>query len=88
MEKLVGDGYAVGNKLSLADVLLYNALADSLTPEECAGDLPAHRREPFSSLEHCKAALAAHPRIAKCVASVAAHPNIVKWMSTRGKQGF
>ena len=89
MELLVGDGFCVGGKLSLADVMLFNTFADSLTAEETAsGDLPAHRREPFSSLARTQAALAAHPRLAKCVASVAAHPNIAKWMATRGKQGF
>lgn len=89
MEGLVGsDGFAVGGKFSLADVLLFNCFADSLTPEECATELPAYRREPFSSLSRTSAALAKHPKIAKIVANVAAHPNIKKWMAERGKQGF
>lgn len=88
MERLVGDGYAVGGKLSLADVLLFNALADSLTAEDAKGELPAHRREPFSSLARTNAALAQHPRIAKIVANVGAHANVQKWLAMRGKQGF
>ena len=88
LERLVGDGFAVGGKLSLADILLFNAFADSLTPEQALGELPAHRREPFGSLARTQAALAKHPRLAKIVAGVAALPNIQKWLSTRGKQGF
>ena len=88
LEKLVGDGFAVGGKLSLADVLLYNHFADSLTPEQCTGELPAHRREPFASLERTNAMLARHPRLSACIASVAAHPNVKKWMAERGPQGF
>lgn len=89
MERLVGeDGFAVGGRLSLADVLLFNAFADSLTAEQALGDLPAHRREPFGSLARTQAALAKHPRLARVVQGVAALPNMQKWLSTRGKQGF
>lgn len=88
LERLVGDGFAVGGKLSLADVLLFNMFADSLTAEQAAGELPAHRREPFGSLARTSAALAKHPRLAKIVAGVAAQPNLQKWMAERGPQGF
>jgi glutathione S-transferase len=89
MERLVGaDGHAVGNKISLADILLFNALADHLTEADCSEPIPAYNREPFGSLARTNAALAKHPRIAKIVHTVAAHPNIAKWMATRGKQGF
>ncbi len=89
MEGLVGgNGFAVGEKLSLADVLLHKTFADSLKPEDCSGELPAYRREPFGSLERSTKALAKFPKLAKIVANVAAHPNMQKWMSTRGKQGF
>lgn len=89
LERLVGEGFCVGGKTSLADVMLFQFFADSLTPEESAtGDLPAHRREPWSSKARTDAALAAHPRVAACVAGVAAHPNIKQWLATRGKQGF
>lgn len=89
MEKLVGaDGFAVGGKLSLADILIFNAFADSLTADQVLGELPVHRREPFGSLARTQAALAKHPNLAKVVATVANHPNIKKWMETRGKQGF
>jgi len=88
MERLVGDGFAVGGKISLADVLIYRAFGDSLGEAQANEGLPAHRREPFGSLARVNAALGKHPKLAKIVASVAAHPNIAKWLATRGKQGF
>ena len=88
LEHLVGDGFAVGGKLSLADIQLFNVFADSLTPEQSLGDLPSYRREPFGSLARTSAALAKHPKLAKIVAAVGAHPNIQKWLATRGPQGF
>ncbi len=88
LERLVGDGFAVGGKLSLADVLIFRAFGDALTPEQAKGELPAHRRDPFASLARTNAALAKHPRISKIVANVAAHPNVAKWLSERGPQGF
>ncbi len=88
LEHLVGDGFAVGGKLSLADIQLFNIFADSLTAEQSLGDLPSYRREPFGSLARTSAALAKHPKLAKIVAAVGAHPNIQKWLQTRGQQGF
>jgi glutathione S-transferase len=88
MEHLVGDGFAVGNKISLADVLLFNALADTLTDKDVKGEVPVYNREPFGSLARTNAVLAKHPKLAKIVHAVAAHPNIVKWMATRGQQEF
>mmetsp|Transcript_33999 Transcript_33999/g.52154 ORF Transcript_33999/g.52154 Transcript_33999/m.52154 type:complete len:243 (-) Transcript_33999:51-779(-) len=88
MERLVGDdGFAVGGKLSLADVVFFFAFADNLI-EEGHEHLPAHRREPFGSLERTKAALDDHPKIKACVASVAEHPNVKKWIEERGNQRF
>lgn len=87
MEGLVGDGFAVGGKLSLADVLLFNLLADHL-PADTHPDLPAHKREPLTSKAKTDAAVEAHPKLKACIASVATHPGVVAWMGARGKQGF
>jgi hypothetical protein len=76
MEKLVGDdGFAVGGKLSLADVQLYNTFADKL------GDLS----EPFTSAARTDAALDKCPKIKACIASVANHENVKKWLEERTK---
>lgn len=85
---LPGNGYAVGGKLSLADVLIYSMFADTLSESEARIGVPAHRREPFSSAARTAAALAAHPKIKAIAESVANHENIKKWLSMRGKQGF
>ena len=75
MEKLVGDdGFAIGGKLSLADVLLYNTFADKL--DEGKG-------EPFTSSARTDAALEKCPKIKACIASVANHENVKKWLEER-----
>ena len=84
---LDGNGFAVGSKLSLADVLLYNVFAEHLKPEE-RGELPPHRAEPFGSKERTDAFLAKYPKIKASVAAVANNANAQKWWATRGKQGF
>ena len=76
MEKLIGDdGFAVGGKLSLADVQLYNTFADKL------GVLS----EPFTSAARTDAALDKCPKIKACIASVANHENVKKWLEERTK---
>jgi glutathione S-transferase len=85
---LAGNGFAVGNKLSLADVLLYYVFAEHLKDEECAADFPAFRREPFCDKARTDAALAKHPKIKASVDAVAANHNFQKWLSIRGVQTF
>jgi len=86
MERLVGDdGYAVGGQMSLADVLLYNAFADTLVSD---GDLPAYRKEPFSCLKKVDAALKKHPKLKACIASVANHPNVKEWLAKRTERPY
>jgi len=89
MEGQVGDdGFAVGGKLSLADVLLFSAFADSLTEKDMVNPAPVHRREPFASLKRTQKALAAYPKVKACIASVAENKNVKTWLASRGKQLF
>jgi glutathione S-transferase len=89
MENVMGTkGYAVGDKLSLADVLLYNAFGEHLKDSEAAEGVTASRRGAFGSKERTDAALANHPRIKASVDAVANNANIQKWLSIRGVQGF
>ena len=85
-----GDGYCVGGRLSLADVALFNALANNLGPDDHLAGLgaPAFKRETFASAVRTKEALKAHPKLAAIVANVEAHPKLQAWLATRGKQGF
>jgi len=87
---LGSNGFAVGNKLSLADVLLYNAYAETLLESEVpeGADFPSWKREPFGDKAATDKLLAAHPKIAASVAAVASNENFQKWLSIRGKQGF
>lgn len=88
IEQVLGEkGFAVGDKLSLADVLLYNAFGEYLKDEE-AGELPAFKREAFGSKARTDAILAKHPKILASVQAVANNANIQKWLSIRGVQGF
>jgi len=84
---LGNQGFAVGDKLSLADVLLFQLFGEFLKAEE-AGDLPAFRRFPFTDKERTDAKLAAHPKIKASVDAVANNANVQKWLAMRGVQGF
>eukprot|EP00601_Ochromonadales_sp_CCMP2298_P007270 CAMPEP_0173202762 /NCGR_PEP_ID=MMETSP1141-20130122/19147_1 /TAXON_ID=483371 /ORGANISM="non described non described, Strain CCMP2298" /LENGTH=238 /DNA_ID=CAMNT_0014128151 /DNA_START=15 /DNA_END=731 /DNA_ORIENTATION=- len=82
------DGFAVGGKLSLADVLIYNMFAEVLKDDECAVDTPAFKREAFGCKARTDVALAKFPKLKASVEAVAANANLQKWLSTRGMQGF
>jgi glutathione S-transferase len=84
---LGNNGFAVGNRLSLADVLIYEFFGEYLAEEE-AGELPSHRREPFSNKARTDAALASHPKLNASVNAVASNANIQKWLKIRGQQNF
>lgn len=88
IEANVGEGgFAVGSKLSLADVLLYNVFMETLKEEECQPGVPAFRKGPFAgSTTRMEAALANYPKIKACCENVQKQPNMQKWLSTRGKQ--
>eukprot|EP01031_Cornospumella_fuschlensis_P041240 gene41240-50332_t len=80
---LDNNGFAVGNKLSLADVLLFFVLGETLDAAQ-APDLPQYRREPWGSLERVNELLARHPKVRASVEAVRNHPNVQKWRASRG----
>ena len=81
-------GFAVGKQLSLADVLLYSNLADSLQPKEIKKGTAWYRTVPFCDLARTQAAVAKHPKIKASCDVVANNANIRKWLSMRGVQEF
>lgn len=86
IESIVGaDGYAVGDKITLADVAIYNLYFDHLTKDTSASGKPIG---PFASKERTDKFLKSHPKISKIIATVAANDGIKKWLGMRGKQGF
>lgn len=89
IEAILGDdGFAVGGKLSLADVMLYNTFAETLQASEKAESVAEWRVEPFSSAARTSAGLASCPKLSACIASVAGNANVQKWLATRGTQYF
>lgn len=89
MEADLGDkGFAVGNKLSLADVMLFYVFADVLTEGQAKPDAAAWRKEPFCSKERTDAALAKHPKLKAAVDAVLSNEGIQKHLANRGVQGF
>lgn len=89
IEAILGNsGFAVGDKLSLADVLLYYFFFETLGDEHCTPDCPQFKKEPFGSQSRTTAMLAAHPRILASCQAVANHENVKKWRANRGVQGF
>ena len=85
---LTGNGFAVGDSLTLADVLLYNTFAEYLRDEEVKADFAAYRKFPFGSKVRTDAILANYPKISASIAAVANHPNAQRWFATRGVQEF
>lgn len=50
-QALDAEGYAIGDKLSLADLYIYNSFQETLREEEAVSEsLPRWRREPFGDL--------------------------------------
>jgi len=89
IEAILGSsGFAVGNKLSLADVLLFNMFADNLSEGTAPADMPQWKKEVFGSKAATDAVLEKHPKIKASIAAVAGHPNTQRWMASRGVQYF
>lgn len=89
MNHCLGDnGFAVGDKLSLADVLIYNIFAETLQESEAKEGTPAFKREPFLCAARTTAFLEKNPKFKAICASVGNHPNMQRWLTERGVQGF
>ena len=81
------DGFAVGNRLSLADLVLYNCFAEFLTKEENA-ETPDYKRHQFADAARTAALVSKYPKIQSSIDLVKANENVQKWLATRGPQGF
>ena len=82
-------GYAVGNRISLADVLIYNMFREHLRDEEALKTLASYRREPFGDYETTTRILrTSYPKLHKICDLVGDHPGVKKWLSMRGVQRF
>jgi len=88
IENTVGANFAVGNRLSLADFVLYNALAEFLSDSEVNPDFAQHRRYAFGDKARTDAKLAQFPKLNSIIQSVATNPQVQKYLAGRGVQGF
>jgi glutathione S-transferase len=90
IEQMLGShGYAVGNQLSLADILIYNSFAEELKEEEAAGpQVAAWRYGPFGNKKRTDEMLEGFPKIKASIAQVKQNENIQKWLAMRGIQHF
>jgi len=80
------NGFAVGWKISLADVLMYNTFAEHL--EESESSMPEDKRYPFNSKARMEEALAKYPKIAASCKKITEHAGAAQYLKTRGPQGF
>ena len=88
IEAVVGANYSVGNKLSLADVTIYNVFAEYLKPNEQVPDYPQWKAEPFASKARMDATLASFPKLKSICDTVANNEGIIKYLAVRGVQYF
>ena len=85
---LGSNGFAVGSKLSLADIVIYNAFAEHLKDSEAKADMAQWKREAFGSKARTDAKLDKHPKLKASCQAVATNAGIAQRLSTRGVQGF
>ena len=87
LERMVSKSgpYAVGSKISLADVMLYRMFKDEVPRDDLNKDLPAYRLQPFSAGEHVKKLLTAYPNISAIISNVGANKALQKYLAERPK---
>jgi prostaglandin-H2 D-isomerase / glutathione transferase len=89
IEKLLGDtGYAVGGQLSLADVLIYNHLAEHLDEDQADSNVPSWKFGAFGNKDRTDTFLESYPKIKASINAIAVNENIHKWLNMRGVQKF
>ena len=89
IEGIVGaGGCAVGGKLSLADVLIYNTFGEVLEAAQAPDGMPSWKREPFTSKARTDAALSSCPKLAAIVENVRSNEKVTKYLAERGPQRF
>jgi glutathione S-transferase len=90
IEQMLGShGFAVGNQLSLADILIYNSFGEELKAEEAASpQVPLWRYGAFGSKQRTDEMLEAFPKIKAIIQQVKQNENIQKWLAMRGLQNF
>lgn len=87
LEYLVGRNFVIGNRFSLADILLYCTFGDYLKENE-AIDVPVYRRYPFGSKARTDNILKEFPKLSNICCNFANNEKVQSWLDSRGKQRF
>eukprot|EP00009_Paramoeba_aestuarina_P000583 CAMPEP_0201506456 /NCGR_PEP_ID=MMETSP0161_2-20130828/359_1 /ASSEMBLY_ACC=CAM_ASM_000251 /TAXON_ID=180227 /ORGANISM="Neoparamoeba aestuarina, Strain SoJaBio B1-5/56/2" /LENGTH=255 /DNA_ID=CAMNT_0047900543 /DNA_START=90 /DNA_END=857 /DNA_ORIENTATION=- len=82
------NGFAVGGKLSLADVLIYNAFAEHLDDDQASEAVKPYGKGPYTDLKRTSEELAKHPKLKAICDNIAGNANFQKWRKERGVQNF
>jgi len=83
MEKVVGDGFAVGGRPSMADAVIYSKLGEACTTKGLFGNTAS---EPMDDGAKVAEVLAQHaPKLAKIVANWENHPAMQAHLANRSK---
>ena len=77
--------FAVGSKISLADVMLFRLFKDEVPRDDLNKDLPAYRLQPFSAGEQTAKLLAGYPNISAIISNVGANQALQKYLAARPK---
>ena len=83
----MGEEYAVGNRLSLADFVIYNTFAEYL-PQEQKKELPEWRRNTFGNFLLTVSHLQNYPKLGNIINNITEEKNVQRWLETRGVQKF
>ena len=80
--------WAVGTRMSLADIAIYRELYDTLEGNQAHSSVKPYRREPFSSRKNVLEALKSYPKLLNVCEMVRSDPSIKKHIEGRQLQRF
>ena len=80
--------WAVGKRMSLADISIYRMLYDNLEGNQAHDNLKAYRREPLGSMKKVNEALRSYPKLLNICKTVKSDPSIKKYIEERLLQRF
>jgi len=87
IEYLIGEKFAVGDRISLVDLIIYNTFRETLREEEQEG-VPEYRREPFYNKKMMDELLEIRPKLKSICDNVGENGLIKEYLATRGIQKF
>lgn len=80
--------WAVGQRMSLADIAIYRNLYDNLEGTQAHANVKPHRREPFGSMKKVREVLQHYPKLLNVCELVRSDPAIKRYVEGRQCQRF